>query len=62
MASPPEEGGLEEVWDADNKTIISYSTLCNIIPPQLKKMPEYYTAMYVGVGVSQLPKICTFPC
>ena len=38
MVITPEEGGLKEARDEDNNIIISYSTLQNIISPQLKNM------------------------
>ena len=38
MVSPPEEGLLKEARDEDNNIIIGYSTLRNILPPQLKNM------------------------
>ena len=38
MVIPTEEGGLKESIDAEDNIIISYSTLCNILPPQLKNM------------------------
>ena len=46
MVSPPEEGGIKEARDAENNIIISDSTLCNIMSPQLKKMSERYKVMY----------------
>ena len=44
--SPPEEGGLKESRDAEDKTVTSYSTLRNILPPQLNKMTDRYKIMY----------------
>ena len=38
MVSLQEEGGLKESKDADNNIIVSDSTLCSIMPPQLKKI------------------------
>ena len=38
MVSSPEEGGIREAIDSDNNIIISYSMLCNVMSPQLKKM------------------------
>ena len=45
MVSPPEEGGLKEAMDTNNNIIISYSTLRNIIPPQIKIMTLLYKVM-----------------
>ena len=42
MVSSPEEGGIMEAIDSDNNIIISYSTLGNILPHQLKKMTDQY--------------------
>ena len=42
---PPSEVGLKEERDSDNNIIISDSTLRKIIPPQLKKMYEWYKIM-----------------
>ena len=38
MVSLPEEGGLKEAREAEDKFITSDSTLRNILPPQLKNM------------------------
>ena len=38
MVNTPEEGELKEARDSDNNTTISYSTLRNILPTQLKNM------------------------
>ena len=40
LVSPPEEGGPKEAKYDDNNIIISDSTLRNILPPQLKKLPR----------------------
>ena len=45
MASPPEEGGLEEATYSDNNIIIRNSTLRNIIPTQLRNMSAHYKVM-----------------
>ena len=45
MLSTSEEGGLKEARYAENNIIISYSTLCSILPPQLKKMYARYRVM-----------------
>ena len=42
MVIPPGEGRLKEAKNTDNNIILSYSTLCNILPPQLKNMTEQY--------------------
>ena len=42
MISPTEEGGLKEAIEEENNITINDSTLCNIIPPQLKNMSECY--------------------
>ena len=42
MVSPPEEGGIKEARDVDYHIIISDSTLCKILPPQIKKMTSRY--------------------
>ena len=38
MVIPPEECVLKKARDKENNIIISYSTLHNILPPQLKNM------------------------
>ena len=43
--SPPEEGGMKEVRDAENNIIISDSTLLHIFPPQPKNMTYQYEVM-----------------
>ena len=40
MVIPIEEGGLKDKRDAEDKIIISDSTLRNILPPQLKNMND----------------------
>ena len=45
MVSTPEEVGLKETRYAENNTIISYLTLRNILPPQLKNISERYKVM-----------------
>ena len=45
MMSPLEEDGLKEARGAENNTIISDSTLRNILPPQLNKMTCRYKVM-----------------
>ena len=45
MVIPQEESVINEARDADNNIIISYSTLRNILPPQLKMMNSQYKVM-----------------
>ena len=45
MVIPPEEDGLNEARYSDNNIIISDSTLCNILPPQLNNMTSWYKVM-----------------
>ena len=45
MVSTPEEGGIKDARDADNNTIISDSTLCTTMPPQLKNISARYKVM-----------------
>ena len=45
MVSTPEEGGIKQEIDADNNTIISDSTLRNILPPQLNNMTSQFKVM-----------------
>ena len=45
MAIPPEELGLKEARDAEDNAIISYSTLRNILTPQLNNMTAVYKVM-----------------
>ena len=45
MVGPPEEDGLKEAGDSDRNIIISYSTLFNVLPPQLKNMTSQYKVM-----------------
>ena len=52
---PPEEGGLKEVRDKANNSIIGDSTLCNVLPPQLKIWP-LNTKLGVSGSVAYMPK------
>ena len=45
MVIPPEEGGLKEARYSENNSIISDSTIRNILPPQLNKMTSRYKVM-----------------
>ena len=42
MVVPPEEGVLKEARDTEDNIIISYLTLCNILPPQLNNITAQY--------------------
>ena len=46
MVIPTEEGRLKEARYIEDNIIISYSTLRNMLPPQLKKMAARYKVMY----------------
>ena len=46
MLGPPKEGRLKKAIYADNIIIISDSTLCNVLSPQLKKMTSWYKVWY----------------
>ena len=37
LVSDPNDGGIKDARDEDGKIIISDSTLCSLLPPQLKK-------------------------
>ena len=58
---PPEEVIINEARGACNNIIISYSTLRNILPPQLENMTSN-TRLFVVVSVVYLPKVCILPC
>ena len=45
MVIPPEEGGPKEARYSENNIMIRDSTLCSIIPPQLKNMSAQYKVM-----------------
>ena len=45
MVSRPEEGRIKEARDEDNNIIIFYSTLRNILPPQLNNTTFRYEVM-----------------
>ena len=40
LVSDPNDGGLKDARDEDGKIIISDSTLCSLLPHQLKQMSE----------------------
>ena len=50
-------GGLKEARDEYDNIIISDSTLCSLLPPQLKKYRQD-TRLCVVVNVAYLPKVC----
>ena len=45
LVSDPNYGGLKDARDEDGKIIISDSTLCLLLPSQLKKMSARYKIM-----------------
>ena len=45
LVSDPNDGGLKDARDENNKIIISDSTLCSLLPPQLKQMSARYKVM-----------------
>ena len=45
LVSYPNDGGLKYARDEDGKIIISDSTLCSLIPLQLKKITARYKIM-----------------
>ena len=42
LVSDPNDGGLKDARNEDGKNIISDSTLCALLPPQLKQMSARY--------------------
>ena len=56
LVSDAENGGLKEAIDEDDNIIISDSTLCSLLPPQLKKCLQD-TKLCVVVNVVYLPKV-----
>ena len=44
--SDPNDGGLKDAKDENSKIIISDSTLCSLLPPQLKQMSARYEIMF----------------
>ena len=42
LVSDPNDGGLKDARVKYGKIIISYSTLCSLLPPQLKQMSARY--------------------
>ena len=57
LVSATKYGGLKEARDEDDNIIISDSTLCSLLPTQLKKCCED-TRLCVVVNVVYLPKVC----
>ena len=45
LVSDPNDGGIKDSRDEDGKIIISDSTLCSLLPPQLKQMSASYKIM-----------------
>ena len=42
LVSDPNDGGFKDARDEDGNIIISDSTLCSLLPPQLKQMSARY--------------------
>ena len=42
LVNDPNDGGLKNTRDEDGKIIISDSTFCSLLPPQLKQMFARY--------------------
>ena len=47
LVSDTNGGGLKDARDKDGNIIISDSTLCSLLPPQLKKISTHYKIMCV---------------
>ena len=47
LVSDPNDGGIKDSRDEDNNISISDSTLCSLLPQQLKQMPARYKVMCV---------------
>ena len=45
LVSDPNDGGMKYARDEDGKIIISDSTFCLLLPPQLKQMSARYKIM-----------------
>ena len=45
LVSDPDDGGLKDARDEENNIIISDSTFCSLLPPQLKQMSSRYKVM-----------------
>ena len=45
LVSDPNDGGLKDAGDEDDKIIISDSTLRSLLPPQLKQISARYKIM-----------------
>ena len=45
LISDPDDGGLKEAINADNNSIISYSTPCSLLPTQIYKTSSQYKVM-----------------
>ena len=47
LVSDPNDSGLKDDRDEDDNIIISDSTLCSLLPPQLNQISERYKVMCV---------------
>ena len=45
LVSDPNDGDMKDARDENGKIIISYSTLCLLLPPKLKQMSARYKIM-----------------
>ena len=61
LVSDPYYGGLKDARDEYDKIIISDSTLCSLLPPQLKKCMQV-TRSCVVVNVAFLIKLYIHRC
>ena len=61
LVSDPNDGGLKDDRDEDGKIIISDSTLCALLPPQLKKCLRVIR-LCVVVNVAFLLKVYILHC
>ena len=61
LVSDPNDGGLKDARDEDDNIIISGSTLCSLLPPQLKKC-MHDTRLCVVVNVALLLKVYIHHC
>ena len=51
LVSDTVDVGVKEAGDAENNTIISYPTLCSLLPPQFKKyQPNTRSCVVVNVA------------
>ena len=61
LVSDPNDGGLKYARYEDSKIVISDSTLCSLLPPQLKKC-MHVTILCVVVNVAFLLKVYILHC